>query len=112
MRRRVEELKDAPDPPCLEITVSAVISSTTRRITDPRWTKTHSVTSLRLGLFANQLDHRHLHQLVHARDLVKVVEEVSDGRGLRNAAEGDERVALAGGIGFLGGHSANASLGT
>jgi hypothetical protein len=102
MRRRVEELKDAPDPPCLGITVSAGISSAARRTTVPCWTRTHSVTSLRLGLLANQLDHRHLHQLVHARDLVKVVEEVSDGCGLRDAAERHERVALASGIGFLG----------
>jgi hypothetical protein len=79
----------------------ALVIRARRDRSNPRWTNTHSVTSLRLGLLANQLDHRHLHQLVHARDLVKVVEEVSDGRGLRDAAEGHERIALASGIGFL-----------
>lgn len=59
------------------------------------------MTALGLGFFANKFYHCHLHELVHAADLIEVVEQVSDGGGLRNVAERYESIALACGVGFL-----------
>jgi len=62
---------------------------------------THPVPALRLSFLAHQLDHRHLHQLVHAADLIKVVQQVSHRGRLRDLAQRDESVALARRVGFL-----------
>ena len=60
------------------------------------------MTSFRLCFFANELNDRHLHELVHAADLVEVVEKIPHCGRLRDVAEGDEGIAFAGGVGFLG----------
>ena len=57
--------------------------------------------TLRFRLFPHQLNHRHLHQLVHTANSVKVVEEIPHSGGLRDVAEGDKGVALACRVGFL-----------
>lgn len=62
---------------------------------------THAMTTFRLSLLPYKLNHSHLHQLVHGLDLIKIVEEILDGRGLRDVTECDERVALACRVGFL-----------
>lgn len=59
------------------------------------------MTTFRLSLLPYKLNHSHLHQLVHGLDLIKIVEEILDGRGLRDVTECDERVALACRVGFL-----------
>lgn len=59
------------------------------------------MTTFRLSLLPYQLNHSHLHQLVHGLDLIKIVEEILDGRGLRDVTESDKRVALACRVGFL-----------
>ena len=59
------------------------------------------MTSLRLCFFANELNDCHLHKLVHAADLVEVVEKIPHSGWLRDVAEGDKGIALAGGVGFL-----------
>jgi hypothetical protein len=63
--------------------------------------QTYSVATLRLGLFSHQLNHGHLHQLVHSANRVKVVDQVSNSSGLRDVAERDKGIALTCRVGFL-----------
>jgi hypothetical protein len=63
-------------------------------------TTTHPIRALRLGLQPHQLNHRHLHQLVHPLERIQHADQVPDGDGLRDPTQGDERVALARRVGF------------
>ena len=52
------------------------------------------MTALCLGFLAHKLDHGHLHELVHAANLIEVVEQIADGRRLRDVAERHESISL------------------
>ena len=47
--------------------------------------QTYSVSSFDFSLLSDKLDHSHLHELVHAGDLIQITEKVSNGSGLRDA---------------------------
>ena len=66
-----------------------------------RKTAAYPVTAVRLCFFSNQLDDCHLHQFVHTRDGLEVVQEIPHGRGLGYAGERDKCIAFAGRVGFL-----------
>lgn len=61
---------------------------------------THSVRSLGLGFQPNELNHGHLHQLIHRIQAIQHADKVPDCDGLSNVAERHKRVSLARCVGF------------
>ena len=61
----------------------------------------HPVGTVALSVGPDQLNHGHLHKLVHRVDRLGRVQQVLDSAVVRHVAERDESVTLACNVGFL-----------
>ncbi len=73
---------------------------------DAQFNETMTLATNLVATFAprfqpDQLNHRHLHQLVHPAQTIQHAEEVSNGEWLCDITEGDEGITTAGSVGFL-----------